>query len=252
MQPISNLQVDSTNNELKNTNENHDDLQASPPTYRSIIDKLENCNDCTSLPPNYTDITNPSVVYINNYPGPPLTDGVVQIRTSNHNSVNQEIPIENMLSKKMRTYLAINGVITIVFGLIAIGLQIGLLASHSIVYYYYGFWAGTLIISVGISTIMLKNRYRIYDLTKYIRSFICQAVFLAVVFGFGIIIISTDTCDETTSNNDANDDTCRHSYKILNGFLLTVIGFTFLQSILNTLIIAYLKRRYSINSNLVS
>jgi hypothetical protein len=252
MQSSSNLPVDSANNEVKNTNENHDDPQAPPPTYRSIIDKLENYNDLTSLPPTYTDITNPSVVYVNNYPGPPLTDGVVQIITSNHNSVNQDIPIGNILSKKMRTYLAISGIITIVFGLIAIGLQIGLLASHSIVYYYYGFWAGTLIISIGISTIMLNNRYRTYDLSKYFRSFICQAVFLAVVFGFGIIIILTDTCDEDTSDDDGNDDACKHSYKILNGFLLTVIGFTFVQSIINTLIIGYLKRRSSINSIVIS
>jgi hypothetical protein len=250
MQPSSNIRRDSTNSESKNSNENHDDTQSSPPTYRTAIEKLENSNHLPSLPPSYTDINDPSVIYINNYPGPPLTDGTVQIVTSNHNSINPEIPIGNILSKKMRLYLTINGGITIFFGLLAIGLQIGLLASHSMVYYYYGFWAGALIISTGISTIMFNNRYRTYDLAKYFRSFLCQVMFVAVVFGFGIIIISTDTCDDDDTSD--NDDACKHSYKILNGFLLTVIALTFLQSIINTIIIGYLKRRDSINLNIVS
>jgi len=252
MQPSSNIRRDSTNSELKNNNENHDDIQAPPPTYRSFIDKLENYGGLPSHPPSYTDINNPAVIYINNYPGPPATDGVVQIITSNYNSTRQENPIGNFLSKKMRIYLAINGALTIFFGLTTIGLQIGLLVLHSILYYYYGFWAGALIISVGINTIMFNTRYHIYDLDKYFRSFIWQTVFITVVFGFGIIIISTDTCDDSTTLDTGNDNTCKHSYKILNGFLVTVIVLTFLQSIINTLFIGCLKRLYVINSNVVS
>jgi hypothetical protein len=250
MQPSSNIRRDSVNSEPKNTNENLDDLQAPPPTYRSIIDKLENHDNHPSLPPSYTEITDPSVVYINNYPGPPLTDGIVQITTSNQNPLNQAIPTEFFLPKKIRIYLFINGAITIFFGIVAIGLQIGLLISDSIVYYYYGFWAGALIISIGISTIMLTNRYLIYDSAKYFRSFICQTIFTTVVFGFGIIIILTDTCN--SDDNDETDDACKHSYKILNGFLLTVIALTFLQSIINTLVIGYRKRRYDMNLNAIS
>jgi hypothetical protein len=251
MQPSSNIRRDSTGSETKNPIENNDEL-APPPTYRSFISKSENYGELPVLPPSYTDINDASVVYINNYPGPPLTDGIVQITTSNLAPSNQQIPRENFLPKKIRTYLGINGAITIIFGLIAIGLQIGLLASHSLVYYYYGFWAGVLIITIGISTIMCTNRYRTYDLAKYLRSFICQAIFLAVVFGFGIIIILTDTCDESPSESDGNDDACRHSYKILNGFLLTVIGLTFLQALINTLIIGYLKRQNGRNTNFIS
>jgi hypothetical protein len=247
MQPISSIRRNSTNSESKNINEN----QSSPPTYRSVIEKFENYDQFSSLPPNYTDINDPAVFYINNYPGPPLSDGIVQITTTNTHSINPDIPRAGFLSKKMRIYLVINGAITIVFGLIIIGLQIGLLASHSIVYYYYGFWAGVLIISIGLSIIMFSKRYRTYDLAKYFRSFICQTVFVAVVFGFGIIIILTDTCDDQISDDDENDDACKHSYKILNGFLITVIALTFLQSILNTLIIGYLKRRELITLNVI-
>jgi hypothetical protein len=248
MQPVSNIRRNSTNSDVKTTsNEN----QSSPPTYRSVIEKFENYNQFPALPPDYTDINSPAVVYINNYPGPPLTDGVVQINTTNTRPVNPDVLRVGFLSKKMRMYLIISGIITICFGLIAIGLQIGLLASHSLVYYYYGFWAGVLIISIGLSTIMFSNRYRTYDLAKYFRSFICQAVFVAVVFGFGIIIIVTDTCDEQTSDNDDTDDACKHSYKILNGFLITIIALTFLQSILNTLIMGNLKRRELINTNAI-
>ena len=247
MQPISNVRRNSTNSDEKTVNEN----QHSPPTYRSVIEKLENYNQYPVLPPDYSDINNPAVVYINNYPGPPLSDGVVQINTANIQSINPGLLRNGFISKKMRIYLIINGVITIFFGLVTIGLQIGLLASHSVVYYYYGFWAGALIISIGLSTIMFSNRSRTYDLTKYFRSFLCQTIFVAVVFGFGIIIILTDTCDVEASENDDTDDACKHSYKILNGFLIATIALTFAQSILNTLIIGYLKRRELINSNAI-
>ena len=246
MQQSTNIRRDSASSETKNVNENVDD--PPPPSYPSVIYKLENYDTFQPPPPDYADVNNPSVVYLNNYPGPPLTDGTVQIVTSNTNSINQPIQTGNFLSKKMRIYLTINGIITILSGIIIVGLQIGLLASHSLVYYYYGFWAGAIIISIGISTIIFKNRYRTYDYEKYFRSFILQAIFIAVVFGFGIIIISTDTCDDQTSENDGNDDTCRNSYKILNGFLLTIIALTFVQSIVNTIVIGVLKRRSLMNT----
>jgi hypothetical protein len=245
MQQTSNIRRDSVSSESKNVNENTDDNQPPPPSYPSAIYKLENY-DARPPPPSYSDANNPSVTYINNYPGPPLTDGTVQIVTSNPHSVIRQIPTGSYLSKKMRIYLTCNGILTIFFGLVIIGLQIGLLASHSIVYYYYGFWAGAIIISIGISTIIFKNRYQTYNYEKYFRSFIVQAIFIAVVFSFGIIIISTDTCDDKTFENDGdgdNDDTCKSSYKILNGFLLTIIALAFLQSLINTLIIGILKRR---------
>jgi hypothetical protein len=252
MQTLSNIRRDSISSESKNTN---DDIQ--PPPYPSVIYKVgnyshQNHDGTTPPPPSYSDINDPSAVYINNYPGPPLTDGVVQIVTSNSNSNVRRTTVENVLSERVRRYLTFNGILTILFGLIVIGLQIGLIASHSIVYYYYGFWAGALIISIGISTIMFNSRYQAYDLRKYLRSFVWQAVFVAVVFGFGIIIILTDTCDNQKSENDGNDDSCQQSYKILNGFLLTIIALAFLQSIINTFIIAILKRRYMPDSSLAS
>lgn len=249
MQAISTGRRDSNDSELKTSSENHGGSPTPPPPYRTVIDKLKNDNNPPSLPPSYTDINNPSVVYINNYPGPPLSDGVVQISTANAHSFNPHLSGGSFLSRKIRTYLVINGAITIVFGLIAIGLQIGLLASHSIVYYYYGFWAGALIMSVGISTIMFNNRYGSCDSTKYFRSFLCQSVLVAVVFGFGLIIILTDTCDNPPSESDGNDDACKNSYKLLNSFLVTVIALALAQSILNALIIGCLKRRDSNNSN---
>ena len=188
MQAISTIPSDSTNSELKMTNENHDDSPTPPPPYRNVMDKLKNDNYFSTLPPSYTDINSPAVVYINNYPGPPLSDGVVQITTARTQSSAPNLPQENILSRKMRMCLVINGIITICLGVIAVGLQIGLLASHSIVYYYYGFWAGALIISIGISTIMFNNRYRGYNISKYFRSFICQSIVVAVVLGFGFIM----------------------------------------------------------------
>ncbi|CAF1087837.1 unnamed protein product [Adineta ricciae] len=253
MQSPSNVRRNSTASERKSINESTDDSQPPPPSYPSVIHKLENFplhnyND-QPPPPSYADLNNPSVIYINNYPGPPLTDGVVQIVTSNQTPSNQHGTTDNILSKRMQVYLWLNGIFTIIFGISAIGIQIGLVASHSIVYYYYGFWAGILIISIGIGTLLFNNRYRRYETTKYFRSFVWQTAFIAVVFGFGIIIILTDSCDGEQSENDGNDDACKRSYKVLNGLLIAVISIAFVQSIINTIIIAVLKRRYMTSQN---
>lgn len=242
MQGISNVRRDSINSESKTTN---DASPTPPPPYRTVMDKWKNSTESPSFPPSYTDIDNPSVMYVNNYPGPPLSDGVVQINTASIHPMGSGASRGYVLSKKMRTYLLINGVITIFFGCTAIGLQIGLIASHSIVYYYYGFWAGALIISIGVSTILFNHRYQNYDLTKYFRSFLCQCVLVAVVFGFGLIIILTDTCDEQPSENDGSDDACKKSYRFLNSFLVTVIALTLAQTIVNTFVIGCTKKRNS-------
>lgn len=253
MQSPSNVQRSSTANERKNTNDSTDDSLPPPPSYPSVIYKSENFPvqnyGDQPPPPSYADLNHPSVIYINNYPGPPLTDGVVQIVTSNQTPSSQYAAVDNMLSKRMRIYLWVNGIFTIICGIVAIGIQIGLVASHSIVYYYYGFWAGILIISVGIGTLLFNNRYRRHDTTKYFRSFIWQTAFIAVVFGFGIIIILTDSCDGDQAANDGNDDACRRSYKVLNGLLIGIISIAFVQSIINTIIIAVLKRRYLTSLN---
>ena len=243
------MQTNITTNEVKIVNENFEENQTipPPPTYENFIEKYRSQ---TSLPPNYTDINGSSVVYINNYPGPPVADGVVQMTTSNNDFINQEISQTSSLSKSVRTYLIVTGILIIIFGLPAIGIQIGLIASHAIVYYYYGFWAGVLIITVGVSTILLVRHHRTYNLSKYFRTTLYQTIFVAVVFGFGLIIMLTDTCDGQLSEEDGSDDACKRSYKILNGILIAVISLTLLQTIVNTFVFGYLKRRYIINVNL--
>lgn len=246
MQDTSSIGRDSINEELKTTDENVDGSPTPPPAYRSVMEKWKNSNNnSSSLPPSYAHIDDPNVVYINNYPGPPLSDGVVQINTAHINPSTSDPARVNIISKKLQTYLKINGAITIILGCIAIGLQIGLLASHAIVYYYYGFWAGALIISIGISTLLFNNRYQYWHLSKYFRSFLCQSILVAIVFGFGLIIILTDTCDEQPSENDGGDDACKHSYRILNSLLVTVIALTLAQTMTNTVIIGCTRRRNS-------
>lgn len=248
MQPSSDTRRVSASSETKSVTEANDDTQALPPSYPSAVFKLKNLPspsfDDRPPPPSYLHANDPTVVYINNYPGPPLTDGVVQINTSGH-AVGSTHGVPNIpLSRKMRLYLSITGGTTIVLGLVIIGIQVGLVASHSAVHYYYGFWAGVLIISIGICTILFNNRFQTNDTAKYFRSSLWQTVFVAVVFGFGVIIIVTDSCDEGSSSSDENENACTPSYEILNGFLIAAIALTFVQSIINTVVIAVLKRRY--------
>ncbi|CAF0816093.1 unnamed protein product [Adineta ricciae] len=230
MQSPSNVRCNSTPSERKNTNESTDDSQPPPPSYPSVIHKLEN------FP-------------LHNYNDQPPPPSYADIVTSNQTPSNQYATADNILSKRARVYLWLNGIFTIIFGISAIGIQIGLVASHSIVYYYYGFWAGILIISIGIGTLLFNSRYRRHETTKYFRSFIWQTAFIAVVFGFGVIIILTDSCDGEESENDGNDDACKRSYKVLNGLLIAVISITFVQSIINTIIVAVLKRQYMTSLN---
>ena len=235
--------------EVKPANDMQDDTQPPPPTYQSVIYKIGDYSSSTSYdarpaPPSYSDLNPTSVVHINNYPGPPLTDGTVQIITGPQVSTDQQRSAESFLTKKLRLFSIINGIITIALGLVTIGLQVGLIVSHSMLYYYFGFWAGALILSIGISTLMFNSGHHAYNLRRYFRSFIWQAIFIGIVFCLGIIIFVTDKCDKKSSNSDSDEEKCNSSYKILNGFLLGIIGVSLLQSIVNILIIAMVRRRY--------
>lgn len=234
--------------EVKLANDMQDDTQPPPPTYQSVIYKVGDYSSSTSYdarpaPPSYSDVNPTSVVYINNYPGPPLTDGTVQIITAPPACTDQQRSTETFLTKKLRLFSIISGIITIVLGLLTIGLQVGLIVSNSMLYYYFGFWSGALILSIGISTLMFNGGHHAYNLRRYFRSFIWQAIFIGIVLCLGIIIFVTDKCDKKSSDTDSNDDKCNSSYKILNGFLLGIIGVTLLQSIVNILIVAVVRRR---------
>ncbi|CAF2357161.1 unnamed protein product [Rotaria sp. Silwood2] len=249
MQSPSNIIRNPTfSSELKSINGNNDDNQAPPPSYTSIIYKLENPsyqhdNNFFPLPPSYTDVNSPTIFYINNYPGPPLEDGIVQMNSSDPIALNQSRTTGYFLSKRMQTYFNINAVLMILFGIVTIGLQIGLIVTHSIVFYYYGFWAGAVIICLGICTIIFNTRSQQCNIVKYFHSYAWETVFIAVVLGFGIIIIAVDTCDDNLSTTDDNSGRCKHSYKQLNGLLIGFIAVTFLQTFINTLILTVMKRR---------
>ncbi|CAF3410871.1 unnamed protein product [Rotaria socialis] len=246
MQSHSSITQDSATSEQKSINENSADFQVPPPSYTSVIYKLENSTDengesLSTQPPSYANIQNPSVFYISNYPGPPLDDGVVQIVTSNPVAAHQTAPIGLVLSKKMRIYLNINGVLMICFGMIIVGLQIGLMSAYSMAYYYYGFWAGAIIIFMGMYGLVLNRRSRHIDIRKYFRSHLWQPIFVVIVFGASLFIVLADRCDDKISNIDG---VCPHSYETLNTLLITVIALTFIQSIINTIVSTVIQRRY--------
>jgi hypothetical protein len=219
-------------------NENNDIIQfPPPPPYTSVVYKLDENQFDRIPPPSYSDIDGQSITYINNYPGPPLTDGQVQgVQDSTSTIPNITIP------KKMRVYFLVNGIITILLGIVSIGLQIAILASNSIIYYYYGFWGGGIIIGIGISTILFYKRHHNFDYSKLCHSFFWQTILVAIVFGVGIIIIVTDKCNDNNTENNANVQSCEHSYQIINGFLLGIFALAFVQSIINTIVFGILKR----------
>lgn len=230
-----------------NNNEIIDNTQLQPPPYTTIIYKLSGNSFDNNPPPSYNDVDTHSVVYVNNYPGPPLTDGFVQTNEQQQVSTNQEC----IFSKTTLIYLKITGFITILLGIIAFDLQIVLVASKSILHYYYGFWGGAVLVAIGISTLALyKHRY-IIDYNRLCHSFFCQMFINGIIFIISIVILTTDKCNddgtESSSNNNNNNQTCENSNTILNGFLLAMFIIGFIQSIINTILFTSLKRKYSNN-----
>lgn len=208
-----------------------------PPPYTSVIYKSnEEASWENYPPPTYSDVDQLSSP--NNYPGPPLTDGCVQIVPADSSVV---VSPPRQITKKLRIFLLINGLITLLCAFAAIGLQIGLIVTKSILYYYYGFWAGALIFSVGINTLMLIHHSRHFDLPRWIRSYFWESMLIAVVFIIGIVIIATDQCNDNGTDDDGNSSTpprssnCRPTNRILMGIIIGTVGVTMFQTVLSTL-----------------
>lgn len=242
------LRRDSNSSEVKSGNENTVDSQVPPPSYTSFIYKLENftnqSNDNLSVqPPRYSELHNPSVIYINNYPGPPLDDGVVQIVSPNSVANQQDNAGGYMLTKRMKRYFNLNSLLMICFGLLTIGLQTGLVIRHALVYYYYGYWAGGVVICIGLSDALFYRQPRQMDIGKYFRSFLWQPIFLALVFSFGLIILLVEKCSDDSSKLNISIE-CSNSTKIINILLIISVALALLQSITTLTILGVLKRRH--------
>ncbi|CAF0854079.1 unnamed protein product [Didymodactylos carnosus] len=234
--------------EPNNNKNNNADLQPPPPPYLSAVYKIEDIysrHGYDAPPPSYIE-QYPYIDQHSNYPGPPDN----QIPGTNTNIITLSLPPPSMsvpAMKKLRMYLAVNGIITVLFGITAIGLQIGLLASNVIVYYYYGFWAGALVLGVGFSTLAMISRTRTIVPEKLFSAFVWQMVFVAVVFAFAIMIVATDMCRSDKNINDTVYS-CKKSSKIINGLLITVFALTLLQAIINTVVARFIKRKAQLNA----
>lgn len=213
-------------------NNNSDELTTAPPSYASLVYKADENEFDYNSPPSYSDVNNPSsIVYINNYPGPPSTDGIVQVLTEPISAA------EIRLAKSICIYLIIIGIITLLCGLATIGLQIGMLVRHLTQYYYYGFWGGIIIVSIGFNTLaFLRHRYTT-TIYQIFRASIWQMLSVLIVFTIGMIILLTDKCHTTESESSS----C-HPLKIFNGFLFGIFAFQLVLSIIHLLIFSFLKR----------
>ena len=212
----------------------------APPPYTSIVYKINDNPFDQTAPPAYDDVTQLSVTYINNYPGPPLTDGHVQIPTL-ISSGNQH----SILSKRFHRYLIITGLITILLGFAAVGIQIGIIVSKSILYFYYGFWGGAVILSIGLNTLFMYNHTRTWDYVRLFRSFVWQTIVVGIIFAIGVIIIVTDRCNDSGTEDQGASSTCQHSSRFFNGFLITVFALALAQSVLNSILSRALQYRHT-------
>ncbi|CAF3325008.1 unnamed protein product [Rotaria sp. Silwood2] len=219
-------------------NETNESSQSSPPPpYNSVVYKKDENEFNRIQSSTHFDVNNQSFVDFDNYPGPPLTDGYIHV-DQNNLSINHN----NIISKKIHIYLIVNGIITIIFGFISIAIQISIIKLHLITYYYYGFWGGLFLVVIGLCTMAHHHGM---DNSKIFHSFLLQSVCVGILFAIGIIIILTDTCTDNTAENDNGNHLCSHSYKVLNGFLLSTFAIIFLQSIMNGIIFFILRKQPS-------
>lgn len=216
--------------------ENSDLSQIPPPPYTSVVYKLNESDQQGIFPPAYSDIDGQSITYVNNYPGPPLSDG--HVRTNDAISIYHA---QTRRSKNIRLYLIINGILTLLIGIAIVGIEIGILVTDSIIYYYYGFWGGAIIIMLGIGDILLGRKRHSNDYNKIFRSFFWQMILVAIILGAGITIIVTDRCNDNGTINHGEYMPCKQSHKILDGCLLGLFAFTFLLSVINTILFGFLK-----------
>ncbi|CAF1467213.1 unnamed protein product [Rotaria sordida] len=224
-------------NSIHNEINDRTESPSPPPPYNWVVYKINENEFDRIQSSTHFDVNNQSFIDFNNYSGPPLADGHIQVDENNLLTNH-----DNIIPKKIRIYLILNGIITIIFGLISIGIQISLIASNLILYYYYGFWGGLFLIIIGLNTSALYSYHRRIYYSKFFRSFLWQSIFVGILLALGIIIILTDTCNDNTIKNDDGNHLCKHSYKILNRFLLGTFALIFLQAIVNGIIFFILKR----------
>ena len=217
-------------------NEIADSPQIPPPPYTTVVYKLNEHTGHGIFPPAYSDIDAQSITYVNNYPGPPLTDGHVQ--TNGEISINY---VHTRRSKTIRLYLIINGIVMILIGMAIVGIEIGILVTDSIMYYYYGFWGGAIIISLGVGDVLLSKQRHFSDQRKVFRSFFWQMILTAVVLGVGVAIVLTDRCNDSGTESHGVYAPCKRSHRILDGCLLGMFALSFLLSIINTIFFGFFK-----------
>lgn len=214
-----------------------------PPSYNVAIYKAENSFES---PPTYSTLNDNSIGFSNNYPGPPITDGTVQIIDRNQcsSSSTNQTNLHAIIRQRLNHFLIINTFIWILLGIVVIGLQILLVATQSVVYYYFGFWSGTLLITVGIANLLAKRSGRNLNFKNLLYWFILQMILVGSIFGIGVAILLTDGCDDNSLGNDSPTSPCSHSYMVVNIILCVIVGFGTLQSIVDVCVALVAYRRF--------
>ena len=208
----------------------------APPPYTSVLYKTSDAPSDSIPPPNYADIDNYRLTYINNYPEPPPTDGVVEpVRT---NSITSG---EIRLSKNVRLLLLISGILITIYGVTAVGLEIAIIVDELILYYYFGFWAGILILTVAVNMILLVSRHQSVNYSRIIRSSFWQMIIIGAILIVGVAIIASDRCSDGSPMFDQRQ--CRKSNRTFDALLITCVALTFTQVVFNTILYKNLQRR---------
>jgi len=97
-------------------------------------------------------------------------------------------PIMTQLTSSLKLYLTISGVLYILLGVLAIGLEIGLIANSSVTYYR-GFWAGGFVLGSGIS-MLIASCQTYYAMARLVVTFVIALILVFIGFILSIINVA--------------------------------------------------------------
>lgn len=163
-------------------------------------------------PPPYSQYPQQSSGYLPSnteyYDWPPLyhPEGTVVAPGYQHQWNNQLV---TPITPYLRTFLIVSGILSLIWGIVAISLEVGIIFNSETTYYR-GLWAGGFLIGGGLSMLVASCReaYRIYYLKR-----LFTITLLFVVLGLILSIINlassvrcspfyrSDHCDESLATN---------------------------------------------------
>ena len=147
------------------------------------------------------------------------------------------------ITPSLRAFLMISGMLYLLWGILAIGLEVGLII-NAYTTYYRGFWAGGFLIGGGISMLVAACKVS-YPLIQLTRVFIMGLCFCMVAVVLSVINITASSRCEWSSFLYFCDSTLATNLKIV---ILVVFVVSVIHTIINMVVVNNARKRTTATS----